>query len=83
MLFRSNIFASSFFTSLNNGGVSAAIAFLRTLVFQTASVLVLPLLFGLDGIWWAITAAEGFAFVISVVFLLVNAGKYGYFRTKA
>ena len=29
------------------------------------------------------TAAEGFAFVISVVFLLVNAGKYGYFRTKA
>lgn len=78
-----NIFASSFFTSLNNGGVSAAIAFLRTLVFQTASVLVLPLLFGLDGIWWAITAAEVFAFVISVVFLLVNAGKYGYFRTKA
>lgn len=46
-----NIFASSFFTALNNGAVSAAISFLRTLIFQTASVLLLPLVLGVDGIW--------------------------------
>ncbi len=77
-----NIFASSFFTSLSNGGISAAIAFLRTLVFQVAAVLTLPLLFDLDGIWWAMTTAEVFAFVISGVFLLANAKRYGYFSGK-
>ena len=46
-----NIFASGFFTALNNGAISAAISFLRTLVFQTASVLILPLLLDVDGIW--------------------------------
>lgn len=74
-----NIFASSFFTSLSNGGVSAAIAFLRTLVFQAAAVLILPILFELDGIWWAMTTAEVFAFVISGIFLLANRKRYGYF----
>lgn len=73
-----NIFASSFFTALNNGGVSAAISFLRTLVFQMISVLVLPMIFGLDGIWWAITAAEGFACVISLIFLVTKRKKYHY-----
>ena len=47
-----NIFGSAFFTALNNGAVSAAISFLRTLVFQSASVLILPVFFGVDGIWW-------------------------------
>ena len=74
-----NIFASSFFTSLSNGGVSAAIAFLRTLVFQATAVLILPILFELDGIWWAMTTAEVFAFVISGIFLLANRKRYGYF----
>lgn len=73
-----NIFASGFFTALNNGGVSAAISFLRTLVFQSASVLILPVFFGVDGIWWAITVAEVFAFLISVLFLLAKRGKYYY-----
>ena len=73
-----NIFASGFFTALNNGGVSAAISFLRTLVFQSASVLILPVFFGVDGIWWAITVAEVFAFLISVLFLLAKRGKYHY-----
>lgn len=73
-----NIFASSFFTALNNGGVSAAISFLRTLVFQMLAVLILPLLFELDGIWWAITVAEGFAFLISLVFLFAKRKKYHY-----
>ncbi|MCM1104259.1 MAG: MATE family efflux transporter [Clostridium sp.] len=73
-----NIFTSGYFTALNNGGVSAAISFLRTLVFQTGAVLILPRLFGVDGIWWAITAAELFAFVISVLFVFAKRKRYGY-----
>ncbi len=73
-----NIFASSFFTALNNGVISAAISFLRTLIFQMASVLILPLLIGVDGIWLAITVAELCAFVISLIFLTINRKKYRY-----
>lgn len=53
-----SIFGSSFFTALNNGSISALISFLRTLVFQVVCVLVLPLLWALDGIWLSIVAAE-------------------------
>ena len=73
-----NIYASGFFTALNNGGISAAISFLRTLVFQSASVLILPIFLDVDGIWWAITVSEVFAFLISVTFLLAKRGKYHY-----
>ena len=73
-----NIFTSGFFTALNNGAISAAISFLRTLVFQTASALILPLLLGVDGIWWAITVAEIFAFLISLLFLFLKRNKYHY-----
>ena len=78
VLYGSNIFASAFFTALNNGSVSAAIAFLRTLVFQTFAVLGLPYLLGLDGIWWAITVAEALALVVSTGFLLGNRKRYHY-----
>ncbi len=71
-----NIFTSSFFTALNNGAVSAAISFMRTLIFQTAAVL--PLFLDVDGIWWAITVAEVFACVLSAVFLFAKRGKYHY-----
>lgn len=73
-----NIEASSFFTALGNGGISAAISFLRTLVFQSAAVLILPLLFE-DGIWLANAAAEVFACAISVIFLFAKRKKYQYF----
>lgn len=73
-----NIFASAFFTALNNGGISAAISFLRTLVFQVLSVLILPIFFELDGIWWAITVAELLASVISLAFLIAKRKKYHY-----
>lgn len=73
-----NIFTSSFFTALNNGAVSAAISFMRTLIFQMASVLILPLIFGVDGIWWAVTAAELFACLLSAGFLAVKRGNYHY-----
>ena len=73
-----NIFASGFFTALNNGLISAVISFARTLVFQAACVLLLPAMFGVDGIWWAITVAEVFAFLISGMFLLLKRNKYHY-----
>lgn len=76
-----NIFASSFFTALNNGGVSAAISFLRTFIFKFATVLILPLIVGLDGIWWADVSAEIFAFLLSIIFLVTQRKKYHYFET--
>lgn len=73
-----NIFTSSFFTALNNGAVSAAISFMRTLIFQTSSVLILPIFLGVDGFWWAITVAEVFAFILSLIFLFAKREKYHY-----
>lgn len=74
-----NIFASSFFTALSNGAVSAAISFLRTCVFQVAAVMVLPVIMGgIDGIWWAVTVAEVAAFIVSVIFIAENRKKYKY-----
>ena len=61
-----NIYGSSFFTALNNGVVSAAISFLRTVVFEVAAVLILPLFFGVDGIWCAITVAELASILITI-----------------
>lgn len=72
------IFGSSFFTALNNGLVSAAIAFLRTLVFQVAAVLIFPLIWKLDGIWISIVAAELMAALTTAAFLAAMRKKYGY-----
>jgi len=73
-----NIFASAFFTALNDGLTSALISFLRTLLFQVAAVLLLPLVLELDGIWLAIVAAEGLALLVSGGFLITMRKKYGY-----
>ena len=73
-----NIFASSFFTALNNGFVSAAISFLRMFVFQIIMILLLPVIIGINGIWIAVTAAEALALVVSVIFVIINRKKYGY-----
>ncbi len=72
------IFGSSFFTALGNGVVSAAISFLRTLVFQVAAVLTLPLLWGVDGVWLSITAAELLATGVTAAFLVAMRKKYRY-----
>lgn len=61
-----NIYGSSFFTALNNGVVSAAISFLRTVVFEVAAILILPVFFGVDGIWCAITVAELASILITI-----------------
>ena len=73
-----NIFGSAFFTALNNGAVSAAISFLRTLLFQIVSILVLPIVIGVDGIWLAVVAAELMALVCTGGFILWGRKKYGY-----
>lgn len=75
-----NIYASSFFTALNNGPVSAAISFMRTLVFQGGAVMVMPLAMGVDGIWWSLTVAEAFAALVSFGFLVKMRGKYHYWQ---
>ena len=73
-----NIYASAFFTALNNGLVSAVISFCRTLVFECLCVLILPVFFGLTGIWSAIIVAEILALAVSAAFLIKLKKKYGY-----
>lgn len=73
-----NIFTSSFFTALNNGAISAAVSFIRTLVFQMLTVLILPSFFEVDGIWIAITISELLAFFVSLFFIFIKRKKYNY-----
>lgn len=73
-----NIFSSSFFTALNNGIVSAAISFLRTLLFQIAMIFILPAIWGVNGIWLAVSFAEILALIVSTIFLIINREKYQY-----
>lgn len=72
------IFGSGFFTALNDGLTSAAISFLRTVVFQVAAVLIFPLFWGIDGIWWSLVAAELAAVAVFVIFLTAKRKKYKY-----
>ncbi len=72
------IFGSSFFTALNDGLTSAIMSFLRTLVFQVAAVLLLPLIWGIDGVWVSVVAAEVMAVALTVFFLIFKRKKYGY-----
>ena len=73
-----NIYGSSLFTSLGNGAISAVIAFLRTLVFQSVSVLTLPLLLELDGIWYSVLVSEILALAVTVFFILYKRQEYQY-----
>ena len=73
-----NIYASSFFTALGIGLISAVLSFLRTLLFQLVCVLVLPILWGLDGIWLSIVDAESIALILSFIMLKAYKKKYGY-----
>lgn len=73
-----NIFGSSFFTALNNGMVSATISFLRTLVFEVICILLLPVFFGIDGIWSAVLVAEALALCVTSFFLITNRSRYHY-----
>ena len=72
------IFGSAFFTALNDGLTSAFVSFLRTLVFQVAAVLLMPLLWDVDGIWLSAVFAEAMAVAVTVMFIVSKRRKYGY-----
>ena len=72
------IFGSGFFTALNDGLTSALISFLRTLVFQVSAILLLPMIWGIDGIWVSIVAAEMMAVAFTAVFLIIKRKRYHY-----
>ncbi len=73
-----NIFASGMFTALSNGVISAVLAFSRSFVFMLATMVLLPLLFGVNGVWLATPAAELMALVLSVFMFLKHRKRYGY-----
>lgn len=73
-----NIYASSFFTALNDGAVSAAISFLRALVLPVLCILTLPAIWKLDGVWYALTASEILSVFVSLAFMIAKRKKYNY-----
>ena len=73
-----NIFGSAFFTALSNGAVSAAISFLRTLVFQVAAVLILPVFLDVEGVWISVVVAEVLALGVTAACLAKKRERYGY-----
>lgn len=73
-----NIFASGMFTALSNGIVSAVLAFSRSFVFMLITMIVLPLLLGVNGIWLATPAAELMALLMSVSMFVRYRKRYGY-----
>ena len=77
-----NVYASSFFTALGDGVTSALISFLRTLLFQVAAVLLLPLLLGIDGIWLAVTAAELAALLVSIGLFITRDQQFHYRKAE-
>ncbi|WP_461899613.1 MATE family efflux transporter [Roseburia intestinalis] len=72
------ILTSGLFTALNDGLTSALISFLRTLVFESGAVMLLPLIFGIHGIWYSVVVSEFLALVLGAVFLVINRKKYHY-----
>ncbi|MDD3164725.1 MAG: MATE family efflux transporter [Oscillospiraceae bacterium] len=73
-----NTFASALFTALGNGLISAVLAISRTFLFFAGSILLLPIFFGLNGLWLSVPVAEGLALALSVIFLKKYQSKYGY-----
>lgn len=77
-----NIYASAFFTALNNGVVSAVLSVSRTLVLQIIMIYLLPALFGINGLWTVVIAVEGIGLLIAIYFIMKNRERYGYMKTK-
>ena len=77
-----SIFGSSFFTALSNGPVSAFISFMRTLVYQTLGVIILPIFFELDGIWYSMLLAEILAILTTIICIFAFKNRYGYMKSS-
>ncbi len=76
------IFGSSFFTALNNGPVSAFVSFMRTLVYQAAGVIIMPVIFGMDGIWYSMLTAEMLAILTTLICIYAFKNRYGYLKSS-
>lgn len=74
-----NLYTSSLFTALNDGLVSAAISFVRTLVLPVACILLMPMVWKLDGVWYSLAASELLALAVTLTLLLRGRKKYRYF----
>lgn len=72
------MYESIIFTALNNGTVSAILSFLKTMVFEVASVIILPMILGKNGIWLSVSLAELMAFMLTAFFIVKNRKKYNY-----
>lgn len=77
-----SIFASALFTALNNGGISALISLVRTLVMRCGLLILLPALLGIDGVWLAVPAAEVFAALLSAGLIFGFRRRYGYWPVQ-
>ncbi len=73
-----NIFASGMFTALSNGVISAVLAFSRSFVFMLITMLVLPAILGVNGIWMATPVAELMALILSMAMFFKHRKRYGY-----
>ena len=73
-----NMYTSGFFTALNDGAVSAAISFMRALVLPVICIIVMPVIWGLDGVWFSLVASEVFGVIVSLAFMLGKRKKYQY-----
>ena len=73
-----NIFASGLFTALSNGVVSAVLAFSRSFVFMMITMIVLPRIMGVNGIWLATPAAELMALALSAFMFSKYRKRYKY-----
>ena len=76
--YRIIMYESIIFTALNNGTVSAILSFLKTMVFEVASVIILPMILGKNGIWLSVSLAELMAFMLTAFFIVKNRKKYNY-----
>ena len=73
-----NVFASGFFTALNNGKVSALISMLRTFILEAGALIILPEMFGINGVWWVMPVAEIIAIAVALFMIFRYREEYGY-----
>lgn len=73
-----NIFSSAIFTAFSNGKVSATLSFFRTFVFIITGIILLPKVFGVDGVWMSVPIAELLSFIMSLVYIKKYSSVYGY-----
>ncbi len=84
-----NIYTSAMFTALSNGTISAILSFLRTFGLLAGGIVLLPRVWGINGVWLAVPVAEGVMFAVSVLCLLAyqrNGARrrsFGYFESQS